>query len=294
MMTKPELFQISVTLDPAPDPSLEGVLAAVLAGASPGGWAEETLPAGEIRAIVHTEDALHAAEVEAAVRAALPRAFVSRNVVERKDWALAWRDFFTPVPAGSRFLVLAPWMEREKAQTGRTVITIEPKMAFGTGHHGTTALCLAAISDLADSGRVSAGMRFLDLGTGSGILGIGCAHLGMTGLGLDIDSLAVANAVENCEVNGVSHSGENPVFTIRRGGITDTGERYDLVLANILADPLVVMAPDIVGRLKPGGALVLSGLLTLQADRVAAAYTAQGLPEPLRMESGEWTALVWR
>lgn len=292
-MTKPDLIQIVVTVDAALDPALEDMLSAVLSLASPAGWAEETLPTGEIRATVHTENPAHAGEIEAALREALPSAVISRNVVEQKDWVLAWREYFTPVEAGSRFLVLAPWMEKERAETNRSVIIIEPKMAFGTGHHNTTALCLAAVSDLADAGRVSSGMRFLDLGTGSGILGIGCTHLGMTGLGLDIDLQSVENALENCEANGVSHSGENPVFAIRRGSITDTDETYDLVLANILADPLVMMAPDIVKRLRKGGVLVLSGLLTIQADKVAAAYTAQGLPEPARMESGEWSALIW-
>lgn len=292
-MSKPDLIQIVVTIDTAVDPSLEDMLGAVLSLASPAGWAEETLPTGEVRAVVHTENPAHAGEIESAVREALPGALVSRNVVEQKDWVLAWREYFTPVESGKRFLVLAPWMQKEKAETTRSVIVIEPKMAFGTGHHNTTALCLAAISDLADTGRISSGMRFLDLGTGSGILGIGCTHLGMTGLGLDIDLQSVENALENCDANNVPHSGEKPVFAIRRGSITDTDETYDLVLANILADPLVMMAPDIVARVKKGGVLVLSGLLTIQADKVATAYMAEGLPEPTRMESGEWSALIW-
>lgn len=292
-MTKPDLIQIVVTIDTARDPSLEDMLSAVLSVASPAGWAEETLPTGEVRTVVHTENPVHASEIESAVREVLPAASISRNVVEQKDWVLAWREYFTPVEAGRRFLVLAPWMEKEKAETNRSVIIIEPKMAFGTGHHNTTALCLAAISDLADAGRISSGMRFLDLGTGSGILGIGCAHLGMTGVGLDIDLQSVENALENCEANGVAHGEDNPVFAIRRGSITDTDETHDLVLANILADPLVMMAPDIVKRMKKDGVLVLSGLLTIQADKVAAAYMAEGLPEPARMESGEWSALIW-
>lgn len=293
-MTEPDLIQIVVTVDIFSDPTFEEVLSGVLSLVSPAGWAEETLPTGELRAVVHTENPEHAYEIEAAVRNALPQASVTRGVAERKDWVLAWREYFTPVAAGSRFLVLAPWMEKERAETGRTVITIEPKMAFGTGHHNTTALCLAAVSDLADAGRIKPGMRFLDLGTGSGILGIGCVRVGLTGLGLDVDLQAVENALENCAVNGISHSGENPAFAVRHGSVAEAGEDFDLILANILADPLVAMAPDIVGRLKKGGALVLSGLLTVQADKVAAAYTAQGLPEPSRSESGEWSALIWK
>ena len=285
----PDLIQITVTVDS----DIEDILSAVLAVNAPQGWAEETVSTGETRAVIHTENPLQATEIETSVRAALPDAALSRDIVEQKDWMTAWREFFTPVAAGSRFLVLAPWMEEERRATSRDVILIEPKMAFGTGHHETTALCLGALSDLADSGRVSPGMRFLDLGTGSGILGIGCALLGMTGLGLDIDLQAVENALENCERNNIAHDGPSPVFAVKRGSIEDAGTGYDLILANILAGPLVEMAPAIVSRLRKGGALVLSGLLTLQADKVAAAYTAEGLPAPRRKESGEWTALVW-
>lgn len=285
----PDLLQLTVTVDP----DWEDMLSAVLAVNAPTGWAEETLATGEIRAVIHTENPVHAAEVEDAVRSRLPAAAIVRSMVEQKDWVLAWREYFTPVEAGDRFLVLAPWMEEERRNTDRTVIVIEPKMAFGTGHHNTTALCLGALSHLAASGRIRAGMRFLDLGTGSGILGIGCAHLGLSGLGLDIDILAVENAEENCRVNDVPCDGPDPVFTVRRGSIDDAEGSYDLVLANILADPLISMAPAIVRRLRPDGALILSGILTIQADKVAAAYEAQGLPSPRREISGEWAALIW-
>ena len=285
----PDLIQITVTVDS----DTEDLLSAVLAVNAPFGWAEETLPTGEIKAVVHTDNPVHALEVEEAVRSFLPAAGLARYTVEQKDWVLAWREFFTPVEAGSRFLVLAPWMEEERRATARLVITIEPKMAFGTGHHNTTALCLAALSDLADKERVGPGMRFLDLGTGSGILGIGCAHLGLTGLGLDIDLLSVENSLENCRVNNIACAGDSPVFAVKRGSIEDADGTFDLILANILADPLISMAPNIAGRLKKGGVLVLSGLLTIQADKVAAAYEAQGLGFPRRMESGEWSALVW-
>ena len=171
-----------------------------------------------------------------------------------------------------------------------TPILIEPKSAFGTGHHATTALCLRVVSDLLEAGRLQQGQHFLDLGTGSGVLGIGCCKFGLTGEGLDIDPLAVDNAVENRALNAIAP--EN--FTVAEGSIDAvTGKQFDLVLANILARPLTEMAADIVRACRPGGCLVLSGLLEIQADGVTAAYKAQGLPEPRRIIDGEWAALVW-
>ena len=191
---------------------------------------------------------------------------------------------------GKQFVVLPPWLADTPDFPGRTPILIEPKSAFGTGHHATTALCLRVVSDLLEAGRLQAGQHFLDLGTGSGVLGIGCCKSGLTGEGLDIDPLAVDNALENRVLNAVAP--EN--FTVAEGSIgAVAGKRFDLVLANILARPLIEMAADIVRACRLGGCLVLSGLLEIQADGVAAAYRAQGLPEPRRIIDGEWAALVW-
>ena len=122
------------------------------------------------------------------------------------------------------------------------------------------------------------------------MLGIGCCKFGLTGEGLDIDPLAVDNAVENRALNAIAP--EN--FTVAEGSIgAVAGKQFDLVLANILARPLTEMAADIVRACRPGGCLVLSGLLEIQADGVTAAYKAQGLPEPRRIIDGEWAALVW-
>ena len=210
--------------------------------------------------------------------------------LEETDWLAAWRQFFTPVCCGNHFVVLPPWLADTQDFPGRTPILIEPKSAFGTGHHATTALCLRVVSDLLEAGRLQQGQHFLDLGTGSGVLGIGCCKFGLTGEGLDIDPLAVDNAVENRALNAIAP--EN--FTVAEGSIgAVAGKQFDLVLANILARPLTEMAADIVRACRPGGCLVLSGLLEIQADGVTAAYKAQGLPEPRRIIDGEWAALVW-
>ncbi len=252
------------------------------------GWEEEVLPTGDIRYRVHLDNPAYAEEFLTELRTFVPDAQVERDEVENQNWALAWREFFTPVRVGESFMVIAPWMEGEQDLEGRIPIVIEPKTAFGTGHHPTTALCLACVSKLATEGRLHEGMRFFDIGTGSGILSIGCAKLGMTGLGVDIDLLAVENSEENRVINGVADA-----FAVARGSADYTEETFDVVLANILAQPLKELAPQIHARVAAGGCLVLSGLLETQADSVEEAYTALGLPAARREVDGEWAALIW-
>ena len=256
----------------------------------PFGWEEQSLPTGETRFRVHCEQKDFLERLQLLLKQTVPAAESALSELEETDWLAAWRQFFTPVCCGNHFVVLPPWLADTQDFPGRTPILIEPKSAFGTGHHATTALCLRVVSDLLEAGRLQQGQHFLDLGTGSGVLGIGCCKFGLTGEGLDIDPLAVDNAVENRALNAIAP--EN--FTVAEGSIgAVAGKQFDLVLANILARPLTEMAADIVRACRPGGCLVLSGLLEIQADGVTAAYKAQGLPEPRRIIDGEWAALVW-
>ena len=256
----------------------------------PFGWEEQSLPTGETRFRVHCEQKDFLERLQQLLKQTVPAAESTLSELEETDWLAAWRQFFTPVCCGNHFVVLPPWLADTQDFPGRTPILIEPKSAFGTGHHATTALCLRVVSDLLEAGRLQQGQHFLDLGTGSGVLGIGCCKFGLTGEGLDIDPLAVDNAVENRALNAIAP--EN--FTVAEGSIDAVaGKQFDLVLANILARPLTEMAADIVRACRPGGCLVLSGLLEIQADGVTAAYKAQGLPEPRRIIDGEWAALVW-
>lgn len=252
------------------------------------GWEEETLPTGDIRYRVYVDNPVFCEEFLAELHTYVPEAQVDRDEVENQNWALAWREFFTPVKVGKLFMVIAPWMVDTVDLEGRMPIIIEPKTAFGTGHHPTTALCLACVSMLAEEGRLREGMRFFDIGTGSGILGIGCAKLGLKGLGVDIDTLAVENSEENRELNGIADA-----FEVAKGSADYTKDTFDVVLANILAQPLKDLAEEIIARVAPGGCLVLSGLLATQADSVEEAYVAHGLPAAQREIDGEWAALIW-
>ncbi|MGE9986579.1 50S ribosomal protein L11 methyltransferase [Desulfovibrio sp. SGI.169] len=260
----------------------------LLALRAPFGWEEESLPTGETRFRVHCEKESFLHALRDGIARDTPEACCVLEALEARDWLSAWRQFFTPVCCGSRFVVLPPWLADSPDFPNRTPVLIEPKSAFGTGHHATTALCLRVVSDLLDRGRIAPGQSFLDLGTGSGVLGIACCKSGLSGLGLDIDPLAVDNALENRALNQADG------FSAALGGIeAAAGRTFDLVLANILARPLTELAPAVAAAREAEGCLVLSGLLEIQADGVEAAYRAQGLPAARRSIEGEWCALVW-
>lgn len=282
---QPDLIRMDIFV---PEETLDAVTG-ILVRHIPYGWEEESLSTGETRFGVYCDNATVAERLDAELRSRTPEARVERLMVARQDWTAAWREFFTPVPAGP-FLVLPPWLAEETPKEGRRPILIEPKSAFGTGHHNTTTLCLRAIGLLHDPDMtprpLEAGMRFLDVGTGTGILGIACTLIGLSGIGSDIDPVAVDNALENSALNHAEG------FAVRTGSVEAGGqERFDLVLANILAGPLRDLAPEIMGRLKPDGRLVLSGLLDIQADAVEAAYAPLGPAR--RLVSGDWVALIW-
>jgi ribosomal protein L11 methyltransferase len=261
------------------------IISGALALYSSYGWEEESLPTGETRFRVHCENAEY---MDALMRGLEPYAaqvHIERTEIDKQDWTSAWREFFTPVVCG-HFVVLPPWRKDDAGEN--KAIVIEPKSAFGTGHHATTALCLSVISRLILQGRVGKGQRFLDLGTGSGVLSLGCCLEGMHGIATDIDLLAVENAQENRDLNNI----EGLEILL---GSTEVvrGQHFDLVVANILARPLIELATDLVALKGEHGALVLSGLLDVQANSVVEAYTALGLPQPERVLDGEWCALVW-
>ena len=278
-----ELIRLEITAAEEDYEGLTGLLCLKLSS----GWEEQSLATGETLFRVHCENAGLVDDIEQSVRALFPDAVCTRDRVVVEDWVTAWKDFFTPVPCGSRFVVLPPWLAGQNSYPGRIEIVIEPKSAFGTGHHATTALCLTALSNLLDDGVLTAGQSFLDLGTGSGVLGMGLALSGLQGEGYDIDPLAMDNATENRDINHIPAS----AFSLGLGSIDAVqGRTFDLVVANILAQPLIDMAPDIMAAHKR--ILVLSGILSVQAPRVKEAYAALGEPEEL--VQGEWSCLIWK
>jgi ribosomal protein L11 methyltransferase len=256
----------------------------------PHGW-EETPVEGGRHISMYLEDHPLGMEMVREFQEQFPDCEIKYSEQESEDWAMAWKDFYTPVNCGETFTILPPWLEDGK-ENGTTHIVIEPKMAFGTGHHPTTALCLETIGKLAKSGIIKPEQSFLDLGTGSGILAIGLCKLGLTGSGLDIDPQAIICARENVDNNNVSDDVELAIGSI---DCLNDDLNFDIVVANILSGPLIEMAVDITSHVKPGGALILSGILHgTQADAVAEAYERRGIGAPThRFVDGEWEALVW-
>lgn len=207
-----------------------------------------------------------------------------------EDWVAKVQRGLHPIEAG-RFFIHGS--HDRAAAKGRTfAIEIEAGQAFGTAHHGTTRGCLLALDELAKKERIES---ILDLGTGSGVLAIAAAKV-MRGevLATDIDPIAVAVAHENVALNGV----EQHVDTVVANGLKHPAivnrAPYGLVMANILAKPLLTFAPDIKSLFAPGGYLVLSGMLHHQAREVGARYAAQGLTLLKRIPLDEWTTLVMR
>ena len=215
---------------------------------------------------------------------------LAAETVPQADWVAESQKGLTPVAAG-RFVVHGSHSRRQ-VRAGRVAIRIDAGQAFGTGHHGTTAGCLETLDRLCRARRFR---RPLDLGTGSGVLAIALARMLKTPvLATDIDPVATRVARENAVLNSVGPW----VRTVTAAGVGHATIRgrapYDLIVANILAEPLMRLAPEITEILAAGGVLVLSGLLRAQRERVAAAYRAQGLLFDRSTTHGEWSVLVLR
>lgn len=213
--------------------------------------------------------------------------FVSASEITDLGWAEKWKEHFKPQRIGRRITVRPSW-EPYRAGPDEVVLTVDPGQAFGTGTHETTRMCLRLIERLFGSGKPPA--RVLDFGTGTGILGIAAARLGAERtLGTDIDPKAVETANENARINGVAdrfRAENTPLLSIR--------ERFDLIVANILAEILVDLKREIAALCDPGGRLILSGILSEKEDWVAKEYAAERFSVESRTREGQWVALLLR
>lgn len=208
------------------------------------------------------------------------------------NWVEAWKEYYHPIPVGKRLIIVPVWLEAPP--TGLIPIRIDPGMAFGTGTHPSTQLCLELL-DHFDRSLLPRGYHVLDVGCGSGILATAALILGSAyAVGVDIDPQAVDASRENAISNGVIERlelGVGSVADIVRGQFSL--QQADLVFANILAPIILRLFNDGLAKLvKPGGILILSGILNDQADEVLTAAQEHGLQLVERRQSGDWVALV--
>ena len=221
------------------------------------------------------------------IRSVAPDLTIDREELPEIDWVTASLQGLKPVRAG-RFLVHGHH-DREKLQPNDIGIEIEAGLAFGTGHHGTTAGCLTVIGEVV---RRENPRWMLDLGTGSAVLAIAMAKLTRRRvLATDIDPIAVRVAVENARLNQVGDlvRGETAIGFAHRA--IAAAAPFDLIVANILAKPLMRLAPEMRNHLLPGGSVILSGILQRQRNAVIAAYVAQGFRHIRTLPREGWVTL---
>lgn len=225
--------------------------------------------------------------IEEALKETFPEAALLREVIPDVDWVVKSLEGLKPVRAG-RFLVHGSH-DRDKVRSGDIAIEIDAGQAFGTGHHGTTAGCLEVIDRVLRARTVR---NALDLGTGSGVLAIAVRKLrNIPVLATDIDPIAVRVAAENVRRNGITSG----ISTVAAPGFHSTAFSehgpFDLIIANILARPLIKMAPQLVTNLAPGGSVILSGILASQRWKVLAAYNGAKLRHVRTIWRNGWVTI---
>lgn len=203
--------------------------------------------------------------------------------VNDKDWNENWKKYFKPIEVGSRLAVVPSWEEYDN-KDNRTILSIDPGAAFGTGTHATTSLCLALLENY-----IADGDRMLDIGTGSGILAIASCLLGAnSAVGVDIDAQSVKTAKENAEINSIS---EKCNFFV--GDLADkvTG-KYNIVCANIVADVIIKLLPDAKNFMQRDAFLIISGIIDIRRDDILKAVKDNGFIIAEEKNRDNWCAFV--
>ena len=218
----------------------------------------------------------------------LPQA-VFKEIADQ-NWMAAWKEHYHPIPVGEKLIILPAWIEQQDFT--RLAVKIDPSMAFGTGTHPSTQLCLALTERY-----TPAGQPVIDVGCGSGILSVAALKLGASrALAVDIDEESVKATLEAAEANGVAagvEAGMGSVEEINKGSFSL--QQAPLVLANILAPVLIrLFEGGMADLISPGGVIVLAGILEEQGQSVTASAEAHGLTFVEQRQSGDWVALVMR
>jgi ribosomal protein L11 methyltransferase len=205
---------------------------------------------------------------------------ISTKLCKNEDWENNWKAYFKPMPVGRRLLIRPVWDDDFEAD-GRVVFNIEPGLAFGNGGHETTRLSLEALEPY-----ITTASTVLDIGCGSGILSVAALLLGAkSAVGVDIDKLAVKTARDNGRLNGF----EEPAYTVLNGNLVDkVSGKFDIVVANIVADIIILFCRNVAEYLNPNGVFIASGIIDLREKDVLAAFEQYGFRVINRHEEGGW------
>lgn len=208
---------------------------------------------------------------------------VEENILEEKNWNEEWERSINVIEISDK-IIIKPTFRDYEAKPGQVIISIDPKMSFGTGEHPTTKLMLLYIEKY-----VEPGIKVLDIGSGTGVLAIASVKLGAkSAVAIDNDEWCLGNGKENVELNNVSDK-----IDVRLGIVQDIQERdFNLILANIQKNVLMEISSELVNRLEEKGALILSGLLEFDEYSIRTEYEKQGLRMIDKQEIGEWIAIV--
>jgi len=202
--------------------------------------------------------------------------------IGERDWNESWKKKFKPIDVGENLTILPPW---EENSNGRISLIIDPGMAFGTGHHETTKTCLMLIEKL--SKEKTEKNRFLDFGTGTGILSIAALKLGFKhAVCVDIDPLAIDAAHRNAELNKLEN------IEIKEGSISLVDGKFDFIAANLMSEILIQNAHEIASRLNKSGTALLSGIIVGQENDVIAAMENEGLHVLEKFYDGRWVTIL--
>ena len=206
------------------------------------------------------------------------------------DWATSWQKYYKPLAVGEKLYIVPEWEREKAAQSDKVPVYLNPGLTFGTGSHASTQMCLAGLEQVVESGD-----SVLDLGCGSGILSIAALVLGGDhAVGVDIDPKAVDVAYENAELNGIGKDR----YTVRAGDVIGdkvlaaelAQEKYDVVLANIVADVIIPLAPRAIELMADDGWFICSGIIDTRADEVKAALEKVGMTHITKREQNGWVS----
>lgn len=214
----------------------------------------------------------------------LGKNLVSISEVNEEEWATAWKKYYNPVKISERFTIVPTWEEYIPVSSDELIIELDPGMAFGTGTHPTTVMCIQALERT-----VVPGDLVVDVGTGSGVLSIAAALLDAKRVqALDLDEVAVQSAIQNVELNQVQEK-----VSVSQGNLLDgVDEQADVVVANILAEVIMRFTDDVAKVVKPGGHFIASGIIQPKKQEVKAAIIESGftIEETIQME--DWVAII--